>query len=352
MGAVRAAYHDAFVAVAAVPSVAPLFLEETNAGADDVITVDPRREPGQLKAGGFEAVLLLPNSFRAAWSARRAGIPERWGYAANLRWPLLTRRVSIGSGLECVVSSRSEVESRSRRAVEVEIQDLTPTEVEIQDLTPRRRHQAVYYLNLVRALGMPAPPLLPRVRVRPQTASRAAALLEQAGVPSGATIVGVAPGAAYGHAKRWPPARMAELITRLSRERGALCILLGAAGDRESGREIESALPAGASVVNLIGRTELRLFAGVLAHCRAFVSNDSGAMHLAAAVGVPVAAIFGPTDERVTAPLGDHDVLLHQVFCRPCMLRECPIDHRCMKGVSVDAVFQAVSRRLAVEARS
>jgi heptosyltransferase-2 len=145
---------------------------------------------------------------------------------------------------------------------------------------------------------------------------------------------------------------MAELITRLSRERGALCILLGAAGDRESGREIESALPAGASVVNLIGRTELRLFAGVLAHCRAFVSNDSGAMHLAAAVGVPVAAIFGPTDERVTAPLGDHDVLLHQVFCRPCMLRECPIDHRCMKGVSVDAVFQAVSRRLAVEARS
>jgi heptosyltransferase-2 len=165
-------------------------------------------------------------------------------------------------------------------------------------------------------------------------------------VPAGATVVGLAPGAAYGYAKRWPPDRVARLIVRLVRERGAVCVLGGAAGDRASGREIESALPPGIQVVNLIGRTDLRVFAGILARCRAFVSNDSGAMHLAAALGVPVAAIFGPTDERVTAPLGEHDVLLHQVFCRPCMLRECPIDHRCMKGVSVDAVFQAVSRRL------
>ena len=69
-------------------------------------------------------------------------------------------------------------------------------------------------------------------------------------------------------------------------------------------------------------------------------------MHLAAAAGVPVTALFGPTDERVTRPMGDHDVLIHQVFCRPCMLRECPIDHRCMKGITVDAAFDAVSRRL------
>jgi heptosyltransferase-2 len=99
--------------------------------------------------------------------------------------------------------------------------------------------------------------------------------------------------------------------------------------------------------VNLIGQTDLRLFAGLLAVCHAFVSNDSGAMHLAAAVGVPVVAIFGPTDERATAPLGDHDVIIHQVFCRPCMLRECPIDHRCMRGISVDVVLAAVTRRLA-----
>jgi len=122
--------------------------------------------------------------------------------------------------------------------------------------------------------------------------------------------------------------------------------MVGAAGDRDSGREIESLLPADPRIVNLIGRTDLRVLAGVLAACSAFVSNDSGAMHLAAAVGVPVTAIFGPTDERVTAPLGEHDVLLHQVFCRPCMLRDCPIDHRCMKGVTVDAVVASVARHL------
>jgi heptosyltransferase-2 len=99
-------------------------------------------------------------------------------------------------------------------------------------------------------------------------------------------------------------------------------------------------------VVNLIGRTDLRLLMGVLEACRAFVSNDSGAMHLAAALGVPVTAIFGPTDERATAPVGDHDVIVHQVFCRPCMLRECPIDHRCMKRISVDEVYSAVTRRI------
>ena len=139
---------------------------------------------------------------------------------------------------------------------------------------------------------------------------------------------------------------MAELAVRLARERSATCVLVGAADDRDAGRELESAMPADVKVVNLIGRTDLRLLIGLLSHLHAFVSNDSGAMHLAAAVGVPVTAIFGPTDERVTAPLGDHDVLVHQVFCRPCMLRDCPIDHRCMKGITVDAAFAAISRRL------
>jgi heptosyltransferase-2 len=99
--------------------------------------------------------------------------------------------------------------------------------------------------------------------------------------------------------------------------------------------------------VNVIGRTDLRQVAGILARCTAFVSNDSGAMHLAAAVGVPVTAIFGPTDERATAPIGNHDVIVREVFCRPCMLRDCPIDHRCMKRITSDEVFDAVAARLA-----
>jgi heptosyltransferase-2 len=191
----------------------------------------------------------------------------------------------------------------------------------------------------------PAGPGGSSIHITPGTRHRVDAFLKTVGVDRSAPLVGFAPGAAYGHAKRWPPDRVAQVIARLG-ARGVTCVMVGAGADRDAGREIESTLGAGSRVVNLIGRTDLRLLTGLLASCHAFVSNDSGAMHLAAAVGVPVAAIFGPTDERVTAPLGDHDVIIHQVFCRPCMLRDCPIDHRCMRRVSVDTVFDAVTRRL------
>lgn len=307
MAAIRRAMPESFIAVAAVSSVAPVFEEETSARADAVISIDKKTEAAALRAGNFDAVLLLPNSLRAAWVVRRAGIAERWGYAGNARSLLLTKSVP-----------------RPREAV----------------------HQSTYYLDLVRGLGFGGEATVPSVKVKPQTIARAATVLERHGFTSPAPLVGFAPGAAYGHAKRWPPSRVAETIVRLARERQVACLLLGAESDRDAGREIESSLPSDVRAINLIGRTSLREFAGVLARCAAFVSNDSGGMHLAAALGVPVVAIFGPTNERVTAPLGAHDVLVHQVFCRPCMLRDCPIDHRCMKGISVASVFDAVSRRL------
>jgi heptosyltransferase-2 len=314
IGAVRDAFPKAHLAIAAIPSIAPIFQEETNARQDNVLTIaDRKREWRTLAAGQYQAILLLPNSFRAALSARRASIPERWGYASGFRGWLLTRAAAPPRG---------------------------------------RVHQSVYYLDLVRGLDVPVASDAPRVVVRPETQARAEALLSGRGLERHTRCVGFAPGAAYGHAKRWPPSRVTELIVRLTRERGVTCVLFGADGDRDAGREIESSLPPDVGAVNLIGRTDLRMLAGVMARCAAFVSNDSGAMHLASAVGVPVAAIFGPTDERVTAPLDsyrDHrpqDVLTHPVFCRPCMLRDCPIDHRCMKGVTVDAVFTSVARRL------
>ncbi len=326
LGAIRAAFPDARIAIAAATSVAPLFEEETAAAQDELIsfgvpagqgpadargTTEKRgtipNEVVALTDGKFDTALLLPNSFRAAWTARTAGIPERWGYAANLRGWILTRAVARPKA--------------------------------------RHLHQSEYYRELVRGLELDAPESLPRLIVRPETAHRADSLLVRNGVDGAAAIVGFAPGAAYGHAKRWPPRRVAEVVTRVSKELGAVCVLVGAQDDRDAAGEIESSLPADVRPVNLIGRTDLRLLAGVLARCRAFVSNDSGAMHLAAAVGVPVTAIFGPTDDRVTRPLGDHDVLVHQVFCRPCMLRDCPIDHRCMKGITADAVVAAVTAR-------
>ena len=326
MGMVRAAYAHAHLAVAAIPSIAPIFEEQTSAGQNHVLTIDASRpEWRALAAGQFDAILLLPNSFRTARAAKRARIDERWGYAAQLRRWWLTRAVA----------------------------------------RPRMRvHQSRYYRELVRELNLPIsdglPPIdaRPRIVVQPATAARADALLAKQSIVPGARLIGFAPGAAYGHAKRWPPRRVADVISRLSREGGALCVLFGAEGDREAGREIELSLPSDVRVVNLIARTDLRLLAGVVARCSAFVSNDSGAMHLAAALGVPVTAIFGPTDERVTAPSDvtdstidtpdrvTHDVLTHAVFCRPCMLRDCPIDHRCMKGITPDAVFASVMRRL------
>jgi heptosyltransferase-2 len=310
VAAVRAAFPSAFLAVAAPPGIAPMFEELTGVEQQEILALEKQDETARLRAGAFDTILLLPNSFSSAWIAKRSGIRARWGYAARGRRALLTRAVA-----------------RPKHAV----------------------HQAAYYAELVRGLGITVSDDAPRIRATERTQQRAAGVAAEAGsVEAGFSrpAVGFAPGAAYGHAKRWPPERVAQVITRLVRERGAACILVGAEGDREAGRAIESSLPADVRVKNLIGRTDLRLLIGVLARCSAFVSNDSGAMHLAAAAGVPVTAIFGPTNDKATRPIGDHDVLVREVFCRPCMLRECPIDHRCMKRISAEEVFASVVRRL------
>jgi len=140
------------------------------------------------------------------------------------------------------------------------------------------------------------------------------------------------------------------------RERGASCVLLGGPGEADVARTIvdETAKMSGpdarGAVIDLAGRTSLGEAAAIMAACAVFVTNDSGAMHLAAAVGTPVVAIFGPTDARETAPLpragGRAVVLAGEAFCRPCGLRECPIDHRCMTSVPVDRVVQAVGEVL------
>ena len=304
--AVRAAYPDKHIGIAAIPSVAPMFEERTAIAPQQVIVVEKNNEAERLRAGRFDTTILLPNSIRSAWVARQAGIPHRWGFASGARNLLLERAIA-----------------RPRAQV----------------------HQSQYYAHLVRGLDIPVDQGTPTLAPTDETRARAARLLGEVKSP----IVGFAPGAAYGHAKRWPPERVADVIARLVRQHAATCVVVGAAGDRDASRAVESSLPAGVMMIDLVGRTDLRLLIGVLAHCDAFVSNDSGAMHLAAAAGVPVTAIFGPTKERVTAPIGNHDVLVRQVFCRPCMLRDCPIDHRCMKRISAEDVFHSVERRLGLD---
>jgi len=317
IAAIRRHFAGADLAIAAPFSIAALFRQDTDARPDRVVEMpaDPRSQLAALRGEGASIGVLFPNSFGSALQLRRAGVRERWGYPSSARGLLLTRK------------------SRP----------------------PRRRgprHQSDYYRDLVRGLGIDCDDALaPRLAPSAPSAARAEALLLQHRVDLSAPVVGFAPGAAYGQAKQWPTDRVAQLAAALVRDRGVTCVLLGASHDRAAARAIESWLRAQAPdalprVISLVGHTSLGALIGVIDRTAAFVSNDSGAMHVAAALGRPVVAIFGPTDERATRPIGDHTVITQDVFCRPCMLRDCPIDHRCMKRITVDAVAAAVVTRL------
>jgi heptosyltransferase-2 len=302
---VRRGAPGATVAVVARRSIARLFdlvheIDEVVADRDgDLLSVL------RQTAEPFDAAILLPNSFRSALTALRAGIRERWGYRTDLRGPLLTRAV---------------------------------------DRAPAGMHQVARYQQLVRGLGFPNGSAVPSLEVDANAREAAARLLQTAGWDGATPLVALAPGAAFGSAKRWPSERFAALARALVGD-GVRIILVGSMADASTGRAVESALGDSSSVLNVIGQTELPTLAGLLARTRALVSNDSGAMHLGAALGVPVTAVFGPTDERLTAP-PNAVVLSHSVWCRPCHLRRCPIDHRCMRGVQVDAVLHSARRAL------
>jgi heptosyltransferase-2 len=265
-------------------------------GVDEVVASD--RPPSA------DLAVLFPNSFASAWAVRRAGIVERWGYAADLRRPLLSRAV--------------------RRP-------------------GRSMHQGAYYQHLVRELGIANGPLEPRIEVPATAMAAARELLESRGWDGLRPLLVIAPGAAYGTAKRWLPSHFARMMAGMHGD-GITSVLVGSSGDAPTAAAIvqSTAVP----VIDLTGATSLEILAGVMRLAAACVSNDSGAMHLAGAVGVPLAALFGPTREQETAPLvragARSTVLINPVWCRPCMLRECPIDHRCMRGLAPERVAAAV----------
>lgn len=302
---VRRGFPHATIVVAARESVAPLFGMVRD--VDEVIALG---SPGQSIGRDADAAILLPNSFHAAVVAARARVPERWGYRTDWRGMLLTRAI---------------------------------------DRAPAGLHQIDYYRHLVRALGFPNGPDAPRLEVPPAIRAAAAQALQQAGWDGRMPLAVLAPGAAYGGAKRWPPEFFAALVRALAGG-GVRPVLIGRAADAPDGRAIESALGQSAIVVNLIGKTDVPTLAGVLAAARTLVANDSGALHLGAAVGTPVTAMYGPTDERVTGPRPVSTapsaavVLTHPVWCRPCGLRECPLDHACMRGIGVEAAVGAAMR--------
>jgi heptosyltransferase-2 len=300
IAAVRAHWPDASIDVAARQSVAPLFTLVP--GVTPLTLPASRKEAAALlRTRHFDLAILLPNSFHSAWLAREAGIPKRWGYATDFRSLLLTRRVA----------------------------------------RPFRIHQSEFYSHLVRTLGIPVTDPMPRVSVSIEQRDSGRVLLESIGWHHETPLVALAPGAAFGGAKRWPAPSFAELADRLAAD-GVQSVLIGTAADQAATREVMERMRA--TPLDLTGRTDLPMLAGVLVHARGLVTNDSGAMHLAAALGVNIVALFGPTRERETHPLGTgrQIVMTNPVWCRPCMLRECPLTGRCLRGIAPARVFAEV----------
>jgi heptosyltransferase-2 len=266
----------------------------------------------ELRRERFDAALLLQNAFQAAWLAWRAGIPRRIGYARDRRSWLLTQAVEL------------------------------PQPGEIPSAEP------YYYLELLRRAGwLEQLPQLSAVTMRVSDAARqnGESKLRAAGAREGARRVAMAPGAAFGAARCWPVERFAALADRAAAELDADVVLVGSAADRDTAQRIAAGMRQ--KPVMLAGQTSIGELPGVLRACGAFVGNDSGAMHVAAAVGLPVVGVFGPTDPEATAPLSDRMAVVREpVECSPCFLRACPVDHRCMQRIEVERVFDALRASL------
>lgn len=255
-----------------------------------------------IRGKGYDAALLLPNSFDAALVVAMARVPARVGYCTDGRAPLLTVALS-----------------RPR---------------------PPFPHMTRYYLGLLAAWGLAGDPGAVSLAVTALERDTARRRLDEWGAQPADRVVALNPGAAYGSAKRWPAERFAAVAERVARNGGFVAVL-GSAAERVLGDAIVAGL--GKRGVNAAGLTTIREAMAILTWCRRLVTNDSGPMHVAAALGIPVTAIFGPTDPRATSPTGDQVILLqHAVDCAPCRYRDCPIDHRCMAAVTVEEVFGTV----------
>jgi heptosyltransferase-2 len=304
--AIRHVFPHAHIAVVARPWVADLYARETCIDRVIPYTVQKglraRREfAARLHAERFDGAILLQNAFDAAFVAWLAHIPERIGYNRDGRGFLLTRAIPV------------------------------PEPGEIP------RHERFYYLELLRRAGMMERfPESDAIRLEAADAARQAGLSHLASLGIAAPVIGISPGAAYGNAKRWPAGRFAETAAALCGTAPAAILLFGSSSERDLCETVAAELRAARiETRNLAGQTTLREFIDLAAACRLFLTNDSGAMHVASALGVPTVAVFGATDDTTTGPTGPlARVVREHAECSPCLLRECPIDHRCMTRVS------------------
>ena len=311
LAAVRAYFPAAEIVIAANTLVAELFSPHPD--CNRVIIYDKSslhcgiRELmhfcAALRREQFDLAILFQNAMEAALISRLAGIPRRLGYATDGRRLLLNYQVPISD-------------------------------------TERRLHHTDYYLNLLSSRGIKTS----KAALKLFTSEHELLWAQKNLAPHGSWAA-INPGASYGSAKRWIPQRFAAVADLLHEKSGQNIVLIGGPGENDIGHDIEAMMTS--QPLNLIGKTTVREMMAILKQCNVLITNDSGPMHVAAALGTPLVAIFGPTDHTTTSPVSSNARLIHKtVACAPCLLRQCPKDHQCMKAVTAEEVFQAAAELL------
>jgi heptosyltransferase-2 len=315
--ALKRLYPEAEITVLAKARTLPLY-QHKEPIVTDVIEYEPDgkhsgfsgkfRLVNELKPRNFQLAVLFQNAFEAALIAFLAGIPRRVGYARDLRTPLLTQPIQFNNHIA-------------------------------------KKHQVFYYLNIIKELGLGISldeMELPNVNIDADDMERADVVLKEYGLDVADGFFGIAPGASFGKAKRWPVEGFKEVIERVVKARAITPVIFGGSDDSDVSTELSKRLTAcGVDHVNLAAKTTLREFIAIAGKTQFFLTNDSGPMHIVASLGVPTVAIFASTAPALTGPLGRCvKVVYKKVECSPCFKRECPYEHyNCMKGVTPDDVF-------------
>jgi heptosyltransferase-2 len=261
----------------------------------------------KLRKGGYDLGILLTHSFSSAWWFWQGHVHNRLGYDCNGRRLLLTYGVPLPDNIHA-------------------------------------QHLVITYKMLLEPLGIPLSDTPPRLYLAEKEVAEARELLRQHGISKSSIAVGINPGATYGSAKCWLPERFREVTQRLLLDPDVYIVYFGDQATASLVKEICQDLPP--RVVNLAGLTSLRELAALISLCDVLLTNDSGPMHIADALGTPIVALFGSTSEVVTGPYRHGKVIHKHVECSPCYQRTCPIDFRCMKRIEADEVFQEIQEAL------
>lgn len=268
---------------------------------------DKRDIVEKLRRGKYDLGILLTHSFSSAWWFWLGRVKRRLGYQGSGRSFLLTDKLPLPKNVH-------------------------------------EQHLVETYKMLLRPLGIPLSTTKPRIFLTDKELHDAKMLLKQLGIDPEEVIVGINPGAAYGSAKCWLPERFREVTKRLLQLENIRIVYFGDQASMPLVKQICQDLPS--PVINLAGLTSLRELASLIKLCKVLLTNDSGPMHIAAAVGTPLVALFGSTNEVVTGPYQTGTVIHKHVSCSPCYQRVCPIDFRCMKKIESDEVYQEIVRVL------